>query len=76
MNLNEPITCGGISVSPGDIIVADEEGILVVPGDRQEEILVAAEQKAARDEATSLETWRQEHQARIEGILIKQGFNG
>jgi 4-hydroxy-4-methyl-2-oxoglutarate aldolase len=76
LNLNEPITCGAIKVSPGDIVIADEEGILVVPGDHQEEILAAAEQKAARDEATSLETWRQEHQARIEGILQKQGFNG
>ena len=74
LDLNSTITCGGITVSPGDIIVADEEGILVVPKERQEEILAAAEKKRARDEATPLDRWREDHQTMIQTILDKQGF--
>ncbi|WP_252312671.1 RraA family protein [Sinobaca sp. H24] len=29
--VNIPISCGGVAVSPGDLIVADENGIAVVP---------------------------------------------
>ena len=29
--LNQPITCGGVQVNPGDMVVADEEGIAVHP---------------------------------------------
>lgn len=29
--INVPVCCGGVVVEPGDIVVADEEGIVVVP---------------------------------------------
>jgi regulator of RNase E activity RraA len=29
--INMPVACGGISVAPGDIVVADEHGIVAVP---------------------------------------------
>jgi regulator of RNase E activity RraA len=40
--VNVPIHCGGIEVSPGDFVVADEDGVAVVPKDRLEEVLKAA----------------------------------
>lgn len=36
--MDVPISCGGRPVSPGDLILADEDGVVVVPLDREEEI--------------------------------------
>jgi len=37
--VNVPIACAGIVVFPGDIVVADEDGIVVLPPGHVEEIL-------------------------------------
>ena len=36
--INFPVCCGGIVVSPGDIIVADSGGVVVVPRDHIAEV--------------------------------------
>jgi 4-hydroxy-4-methyl-2-oxoglutarate aldolase len=41
---NIPVTCAGVRVSPGDIIVGDEDGVAVVPKARAAEILKKAEE--------------------------------
>jgi 4-hydroxy-4-methyl-2-oxoglutarate aldolase len=73
-SLNETARCGGVEVSPGDIVVADEEGIVVVPRARAAEVLEAAQKRAAKDSAQSLDEWESAHYARIEEILRKKGF--
>jgi regulator of RNase E activity RraA len=74
--LNGPVRCGGVLVQPGDIVVADEEGIVVVPSGRADEALRAAEARAARDAAETLDAWQAAHRARIEQILRQKGFEG
>jgi regulator of RNase E activity RraA/ketosteroid isomerase-like protein len=37
--INVPVQSGGVTVSPGDFIVADEDGVAVVPGARRDDIL-------------------------------------
>jgi len=74
--LNGPIRCGGVDVRPGDIVVADEEGIVLVPAAHAEEILKAAQARAAKDEAQTLEEWEAAHRARVEDILRKKGLSG
>lgn len=41
-SVNRPITCGGVLVRPGDVVVADGEGVVVVPRERAEEVAKAA----------------------------------
>lgn len=45
----EPVTVGRVEISPGDWIVADEDGVIAVPAGIAEEILVSAEEKAAAE---------------------------
>ena len=44
------ISCGGVSVSPGDLIVADADGVTVVPFSRINETLEAANAVMAKEE--------------------------
>ncbi|WP_284757013.1 RraA family protein [Agrobacterium sp. fls2-241-TYG-188a] len=47
-SLNLPISCGNVPVMPGDIVVADASGILVIPTDEALDVLVEAEARQAR----------------------------
>jgi regulator of RNase E activity RraA len=67
--LNAEVRCGGVAVNPGDVVVADEEGVVVVPGGRREEVLGVARAKLAKEAAESLDAWEAAHRARIEKAL-------
>jgi regulator of RNase E activity RraA len=41
---NVPVECGGVTVRPGDIVVADEDGVVVVPQERAAEVLKKAQE--------------------------------
>ncbi|WP_044238030.1 RraA family protein [Chondromyces apiculatus] len=68
---NAPVVCGGVNVEPGDIVVADEEGIVVVPHGQAQEVLRNAEARAEKDAAQTLDAWVTAHKARVEEALKK-----
>jgi 4-hydroxy-4-methyl-2-oxoglutarate aldolase len=46
-----PISCGGVVVCPGDIIIGDDDGVAVIPLIRAEEVLAACRGTAAKEAA-------------------------
>jgi 4-hydroxy-4-methyl-2-oxoglutarate aldolase len=72
--LNATVRCGGVQVDAGDVVVADEEGIVVVPAARQERVLEMARARVAKDASQSLDAWEAEHRARIDAILRDKGY--
>lgn len=42
---NVPIVCGGVAIQPGDLVLADHDGVVVVPQTIAEQTLQAAEEK-------------------------------
>jgi len=46
-----PVTLGGVHVRPGDILVGDADGVVVVPADRAEQVLATLERVRAAETA-------------------------
>jgi 4-hydroxy-4-methyl-2-oxoglutarate aldolase len=44
VGMNVPVTCAGVRVNPNDIIVADEDGVAVIPRARAAEVLKKAQE--------------------------------
>jgi 4-hydroxy-4-methyl-2-oxoglutarate aldolase len=46
-DLEVPIQCGGVTVRPGDLVLADFDGVVVVPVECADEVLTLAERKVS-----------------------------
>jgi len=49
-SINVPVSCGGAAVRPGDIIVADADGVVVVPSEEAAAVLSKAQGASAKEE--------------------------
>src|SRR5690606_20136195 len=51
--INVPIAIDGMMISPGDVIIGDEDGFLAVPAAEAETVLASAKKKAASEEISA-----------------------
>jgi 4-hydroxy-4-methyl-2-oxoglutarate aldolase len=51
-SVNVPIVCAGTAVSPGDVIVGDADGVVVVPRESVAAVVTAVDQRLAKEERT------------------------
>jgi regulator of RNase E activity RraA len=52
IEINVPIQCGGVLVKPGDLVLGDEIGVVVIPLEHAAETLERARQQAEKEEQT------------------------
>jgi len=52
IEVNVGITCGGALVDPGDVVLADEVGVVAVPKDEAADVLARAHAQAEQEEST------------------------
>jgi 3-hexulose-6-phosphate synthase/6-phospho-3-hexuloisomerase len=52
IEVNVPIQCGGVLVRPGDLVLGDEIGVVVVPLEEAAQILKKAQEQAEKEEKT------------------------
>ncbi len=70
LSINVPICCGGVPVCPGDFVVADTIGVVVVPLANAEEIVELAHEQAEREQKTR--DWVAKGKT-VEGLLSEFG---
>ncbi len=51
-SIDEPVEVGGVTICSGDIVVADEDGVVIVPQAKSDEILAAAWDKVHAENVT------------------------
>jgi regulator of RNase E activity RraA len=74
-NINYPIACAGVVVNPGDIVMGDDDGVIVVPRDLAERLLPYCERREAIEQEWFKKVRKGEATLDVVGLRAKlQGF--
>ncbi|WPB89348.1 4-carboxy-4-hydroxy-2-oxoadipate aldolase/oxaloacetate decarboxylase [Streptomyces malaysiensis] len=49
-SVNTPVTCGGVAINPGDVIVGDADGVVAVPAQDIDRVIELAEARIRKEE--------------------------
>jgi regulator of RNase E activity RraA len=69
--LQQPVVCGGVKVSPGDYVLADEEGVAVIPATQVNDVIANGKARVAKEQAMGLTAWQQEHEAKVAELVAR-----
>jgi regulator of RNase E activity RraA len=61
-----PISCGGVTVEPGDLVLGDYDGVVVIPAELGEKVVALAEEKAAGESLV--------REKLVEGMPVTEAF--
>lgn len=50
-SVNISVSCGGVAVNPGDIVIGDDDGVVVIPMDKAAEVLELCKMTATKEAA-------------------------
>ena len=72
--LNEPIIIGDVLINPGDVVVGDRDGVVIVPQNKIEETIEKAMAREAKEERTRAELRKGRVSIEIYGWREKFGW--
>ncbi|HEX3780233.1 MAG TPA: 4-carboxy-4-hydroxy-2-oxoadipate aldolase/oxaloacetate decarboxylase [Pseudonocardiaceae bacterium] len=75
-NVNLPVVCAGQLVEPGDVLVADDDGVVVVPRARTVEVLAASREREDREGALRARYAAGELSLDVSGMRAKLAAKG
>ncbi len=76
-SINVPVSCGGVAVRPGDIIVGDGDGVVVVSTEDAADVLTKAQATMAKEQQTRERLTKGEYlydMLKLEDILKRLGI--
>jgi 4-hydroxy-4-methyl-2-oxoglutarate aldolase len=74
--LDVPVEFGGVRIEPGDIVVMDSDGVVVVPIARAEEVLAASRERSDREAGMRLRLEQGELSYDIHGLRAEDQKSG
>jgi 4-hydroxy-4-methyl-2-oxoglutarate aldolase len=74
--INWPISCGGTSIAPGDLLIGDGDGVVVIERQHAESLIALADQKVReeRGRIADIESGRSIRPAWLDGALRAAGL--